>query len=48
MDTCVGTCADKLAAKNIKKTDAERRAFCEGGCATQMFSTPIMAQCKGK
>ncbi len=48
MDTCKNTCADKLTEKNIKKDRTERLLFCEGGCSTQMFSTPIMAPCKGK
>ena len=48
MDTCQSSCAEKLAAKNFKKTDAERRLFCEGGCTSQMFNSPVMAVCKGK
>jgi Sel1 repeat len=48
MDTCQNSCAEKLAAKNFKKTDAERRLFCEGGCTSQMFNSPAMAKCKGK
>jgi TPR repeat protein len=48
MDTCQDSCASKLKAQNIKKTDAERRLFCEGGCTSQMFNSPTMAKCKGK
>lgn len=48
MDTCQDTCAVKLKEKNFKKTDAERRLFCEGGCTSQMFNSPTMAKCKGK
>lgn len=48
MDVCQKSCAEKLAAKNFKKTDAERLLFCEGGCTSQMFNAPSMAKCKGK
>ena len=48
MDTCQSSCAQKLAEKNFKKNDAERRLFCEGGCTAQMFNAPSMAKCKGK
>lgn len=49
LDTCKNTCADKIVDKNPKfKTRDERLLFCEGGCSTQMFNTPIMAPCKGK
>ena len=44
----MNSCVAKAKAANIKKTDGERRAFCEGTCITPVNASPAMRKCKGK
>ena len=48
MDPCMESCVAKAKAQNIKKNDAERRAFCEGSCIVAVNNSPAMQKCKGK
>ena len=48
MDACMEPCVAKAKAKDIKKTDAERRAFCDGACIVSVSNSVAMQKCKGK